>query len=913
MNNYFTYLYKGFSALMISLVLTGCSQDDLREYLSPEQQELIGRAVNFSVSMAEEFSTRSVYTDNYNGSFNQNDRMRIFRNYYENGAWSQNEAYRTYKYLYKYGATSGFYLGNDWVPEENRQGYDERNGSFTTFNQNSNDSLTWDNGKTVRFRAWSQSNYHNILNGATQTYFYPDFCAADYVNASGPTQGIPLVLRHLGSRIIFNVKQSGNYFAGVRICASIDPDGTENPNGWKDYKYADNADIEENDDAPTEASKTDDKAKEECQAVTEVYKKMCMPAGVDIKTSTLMAIKNESWKGYTDTQVRKLEEQNATDFIKYNTLSAENIASQAKRPFFCNINGPMFFITIPYDMSTSETRGDALTLPACTRFRVYMRDVNNGDEYNTSGYEGKYHIFALADVVDTDGNQAFPNGLKFSPGISYTFTVGYRYGELYVVVNKTLSWEEQTLDVANGTDQGVVIPTSTTSEYTWWKDAIHKAIPTGTQDFQPVFHIKNEKEFLEFINLVNGNAATATSGLYRLVKTYKQTNVGGQTVTEPDTYGWSLRNSQYNPQWIEEEDAEKLGYIFYDHYHPANADRAAYSERDYLTGAYAFYDDNLRRNFTVELDADLDLKDWSLNSIGMLAATPFMGNFDGKGHTIKNVNMKDEYIFGYIDGKSNGGASITNLKIESLHNTALLNTGVNPIYIAGISLKAPSSTNSIARSLSMATDVIGTSYVVGCIHIGDANGALVGSASNMNMFGCMQVAQGITGGALIGADQNSPLVFKPQISLLGQKSNPKLCQSKPSFMNFMCNYYDTSLSSSAHAVGNVTDDYSLLEYIRGSTTDILCAKNDLLTSDVPMDKLLSQNYKIYYGRAPWRVMNYAIHWYNKNRGEKHPCTMHYESSTVGYAHHYPVLVSGTPDDAYTEATVNTWNPVEQPN
>ena len=202
----------------------------------------------------------------------------------------------------------------------------------------------------------------------------------------------------------------------------------------------------------------------------------------------------------------------------------------------------------------------------------------------------------------------------------------------------------------------------------------------------------------------------------------------------------------------------------------------------------------------------------------------------------------------------------------------------------------------------------GTSYVVGCIHVGDAGGALVGTAGNVNMFGCMQAARGITGGALIGTDANANPIFKPQISLAVQKST-KNTSVIPAFRTFMCNFYDTELSPAANAVGSTPDDYSLLEYIRGRSTDILRAKNDFLTPDVPMSLLINlADWKHYYGLAPWHAMNYAIYWYNENRGSKHPCTMHYESNTIGYQHRYPTLTSGKPGSEATH-----WNPLQQPN
>lgn len=914
--------------ILLATVVTACQQDEW--HLPEQQQALLGRAVNFNPSIADQFSTRATsYTSNDNGSFNQNDRMRIYRNYLKTDGtgWEANTAYRTYYLMHRYAA-GNINLGTDWLPEAGRKGYDDldRNGTYEVFTQKASDSLTWDNGRSLRFRAWSQSNFHNSLRNASKSYFYPDFCIADWVNASGPTEGIPLVLNHQGARICFKVKASGNAIQRVEICANIRPDGSSRPDGWKDYKYPDNHDTTENDNASTEAGKTDEQAQRECEAVTQVYRRMCMPAGVNIDNGTLKAVDTTYWNHFSDDQVRRLEEQPDQCFLNFGACTTEEVETKAKRPFFCGINGGHYFITIPYDMCNCSEKGNLFVLPPYTRFRVYLYDVNDGDEMNSEvgKVEGTYHIFSLDDVVkrdekgdtiaDANGNpiKMFPNGLKMEVGVSYTFTVGYRYNAFYVVVDKNLSWTEQDAGSQDLESAIVERPISTPGDadyYQWWKKAIADAIAAaGMRDYNPVFEISSEKEFLEFINLVNGTAATRTSGLYRLVKTYTETIVGGQVIREPATYGWSRTNDQKNPEWVTEEEAEQEGYIFYDRYYPANADRAAYTERDYLRGPFPFYDDDLRMNFQVKLNANLDLSDWALESIGSSAATPFMGKFDGQGHTLSNVYMRNEQLFGYVNGRAMEGASITNLCIESTHPTALLHTAVNPTYIAGISLLAPSSGSSIATVMQMEDGVVGTSYVVGCIHVGDAGGALVGTASSLNMFGCMQAARGISGGALIGADANATPVFKPQISLATQKST-RNCSALPSFRTFMCNFYDTELSPQANAVGTTPDDYSLLEYIRGRNTDILRAKNDFLTHDVEMSTLINlADWKNYYGLAPWHAMNYAIRWYNANRGANHPCRMHFESNTVGYQHRYPTLLPDSPG-----AEADAWNPIEQPN
>ena len=60
--------------LFTAIVLTACTADD-DMWLDEEQQSLMGRAVNFSATMADPFVTRTTY--HHDGSFNEGDQMRI--------------------------------------------------------------------------------------------------------------------------------------------------------------------------------------------------------------------------------------------------------------------------------------------------------------------------------------------------------------------------------------------------------------------------------------------------------------------------------------------------------------------------------------------------------------------------------------------------------------------------------------------------------------------------------------------------------------------------------------------------------------------------------------------------------------------------------------------------------------------
>ena len=64
--------------LFTAIVLAACTADD-EDLLTEQQQSLMGQAVNFSTSMADPFVTRTTY--HHDGSFNEGDQMRIFRQY----------------------------------------------------------------------------------------------------------------------------------------------------------------------------------------------------------------------------------------------------------------------------------------------------------------------------------------------------------------------------------------------------------------------------------------------------------------------------------------------------------------------------------------------------------------------------------------------------------------------------------------------------------------------------------------------------------------------------------------------------------------------------------------------------------------------------------------------------------------
>lgn len=890
----------------ITLALAGCSED-IETLLTKQQQELIGKSVNFNATKANEFKNQTRATYNDTGVFNEEDLMRIFRQYAkDDGTWGD-EAYRTYYHKTKYATGTSISLGTDWRVYPLRMG--KNADSSAEFEQKESDSITWENGKTVRFRSWTRSNYANVVNGCYKyaeseiTNYYPDYSISDWVTVSGPTEQVPLTMRHICSRIAIAHRNNASQFYKVEMATTLE-----------DYKRKDNADTAENDNSENEAGKSNEDAQKELDAVMAAYNRMCMPAGVDIDKSELFAMTKSFWNTEanndpdktTSSKLIYLEKENASTFYHFGKETSLYIKDNVQRPVFANVNGSCYLITIPYDMSNEEQQGNIITLPACTRFRVYMRDVNRGDGYNTGGYEGTYHIFTLSDIKDKNGDVMFPNGLEMAPGYSYKFYVGYRYNKLSITANDNFSWDEQDEEEQNLLNADNAFPTTTPAEYSWWKNTIKNAIPKDGGDFNPQFTISNEKEFIEFMNLINNTAAVKKTGLYRAKRNKANPDHDGNAY---DKYYWWYTEVSANKRdttWVTSAEATALGYLLYESYHAANGNQPAFSQEEYIRSAYPFYDETRDRHYNIKLAADLDLSDWKLPSIGNEASTPFMGYFDGQMHTIKNVYMEDEYLFKYIES-----ASIRNLKIESTHNLSLVKQGTKTCYIIGIDLRANSTRNSIAKRLTT-NEYNSPSYVVGCIHVGDAGGPLVGETGYMYMLGCMQAAEGIpSGGALVGSHlaYTSESYWKFLESQIAFSYTDGKFTGKPSWSRFMCNYYDTELSPGTKAVGDlftsndatsknyIRNDYSPLEYVRGSKSFILKAKNDnLLKGEVTYNALKDENQRrAYYGLAPWKAMNYAIFRFNQTSvGTTHKCTAHYENNSTGYVHRYPELLINEP-------------------
>ena len=304
-------------------------------------------------------------------------------------------------------------------------------------------------------------------------------------------------------------------------------------------------------------AKTDEQAREECAQVMAVYNRMCMPAGVDDHTFLLTAMTKDLYND-DNTDFMNLERYGVSDgIVKIGTKSADYIAENVQHPVFNSNDGRLYMMSIPFDMSSTGL-GQDLKLPACTRFKVWLYDVNDGDKASTPGTEGSWHIFALSDIRNDGGEIAFPDGLDLKAGYSYLFSVGYHYDHLTITATDSFSWSEQDLGTDNAADEA---HQQEELDFRWWTSAYRAAAVTamGGGEFFPSFSVSNQKEFITFIKLVNGTAAGRMTGLTR---GQVRKDAQGHEIKDEDgfeTYWWILDNetdSEGNPLQITMEEAE---------------------------------------------------------------------------------------------------------------------------------------------------------------------------------------------------------------------------------------------------------------------------------------------------------------------------------------------------------------------
>ena len=103
--------------ICVVAAFVACTADD-DVLLSPEQKEMIGQRVDFCTTIAEPFVTRATYQ--HNGSFNEGDQMRIFRQYATDDTGTAfdetNEIFRTYYLKMDYASGVSVSLNSDWRP-----------------------------------------------------------------------------------------------------------------------------------------------------------------------------------------------------------------------------------------------------------------------------------------------------------------------------------------------------------------------------------------------------------------------------------------------------------------------------------------------------------------------------------------------------------------------------------------------------------------------------------------------------------------------------------------------------------------------------------------------------------------------------------------------------------------------------
>lgn len=643
-------------AAVTTFGMVGCStNDDLSN--GDIQYNLVGRAVTFDPSL------ESIVSRTNHDGFNSGDVINIYPSTYGTNSYNPETNWVQYKLTQTLDA-AGNVIKRYWTVNTSALKY------HSTANQTLADSISWENTNAVRFRAWGKSSIDN----------YNDYLYADYASVAGPTQSVPLVFKHLGCRIGFTPK-AGNSIVKINICTNT--------------KYY-------TDDSATGGLT----AAQKVANVQAAWNKVCMPDGIQMYANC----DNNGYSWGTTTEITEARQpQYGTLMVKpasgttlvrgrqYQT-SAE-VTANTSRPTWRSIDGIFYAIVCPYEMA-NETFGNPITLPAYTRFEVYIYDVNNGDAAKTSSYEGDCHTFALSDVK-SNGTAVYPDGMTLQSNYSYMFSVGYYYNQLTVTPSDSFAWTSLDAGTLNGTNNQA---TAEDADYKWWQDAMsnaaetaYNASATGATGISPVFNITNVKEWKGFVNIVNGNLPE-----------------GG------------LHYTLYTPQ-------------------NGNTSKAIDRDNTYLTSAFNF------EGYTVNISNDIDFMDESIASVGT-ETNPFKGSLNGGYHAINNGNFAGGYLFGYVNGlytenRQSNGSVIGYLKINGTKNTTVIQDAdhatLKAIYMTGPSANA------------LALKSVWSSYV-GCAHIGtgSSNGPLVGETNSVNnrIISCFIAA---TGNGYIGGGTNN--------------------------------------------------------------------------------------------------------------------------------------------------------------
>jgi hypothetical protein len=739
---------------MAALCLAGCTND---EDLGGNQTDysLIGRAVNFEPTV-DDVVTRA----NHDG-FNERDVMYVYSQPYDGGNYANESSWVCYKLKYFYD-NAGNVISRRWIVCTDSLKY------RSTSKQTDADSISWESGKPMRFRAWAKSSIAG----------YKDYLYADYASVSGPVVSVQLQFKHLGCRVGF-IPREANTIKDITLCTDAS-------------YYTDDADLN-----------TGLSAEQKAANVQTIWNTICEPAGVQMYTSETSDNNGYAWGTTTDATSRDylsggLMAAPATGLtpVKGGDATPENTS----RPRWRNLDSYFYSIFCPYRLD-AENYGTPITLPPYTRFAVTLYDVNNGDvDGSTSGREARYHTFSL-DELKLNGKQVYPNGMTLQSGYSYMFYAGYEYGVLTVTPSDNFAWTDVPLPSMTATDESAK---AADADYTWWQDAMNTAAQynwnlqndgndTNNDELHtPEYKISTVAQWKAFVNLVNG--------------------------TLPE------------------------GGVKYDKFIPHDGQTPASLQTDaVLTSAYDF------ANEKITISADIDFMDEAITSAGTLEH-PFRGSFDGTLHTFSNGNFEGGNIFGFIDNKlANDTTKIIKvnpkigwLRITGTKNTTLvhnaLNTRICAVYTTGPSKCAMG-------------DYLTHDTIVGCAHVGTgtANGPLVLNGNTVWITSCF-----------IAAAPNGYLFSGTNVAY------------------WHC-YYDKTLAPSTSYLGYAkNNNYFTQYYIRGVPSSVLKAKLDYNVG--------SYNYDLYYGMAPWKVLN---------GGNITTTGTHFEVPSR-YNDQYPVMVSGNP-------------------
>ena len=256
------------------------------------------------------------------------------------------------------------------------------------------------------------------------------------------------------------------------------------------------------------------------------------------------------------------------------------------------------------------------------------------------------------------------------------------------------------------------------------------------------------------------------------------------------------------------------------------------------------------RGITIKLGADIDLNNIKWDPIGYangFAKRSFKGTFDGDGHTISNLKIKQEYTFKALFGCVEGG-TIQNLKLDNFNVKGTLHVGALVGFNDGGTIKNITAANINISDSGDGTDgnlggLVGTNQkgtVTDCTVSGTINttgnnvGGLVGenkgTVSNCTFNGTIEGRQ--TVGGLVGENYGTVSGVTVSGTVTGTSDGYSMGNDIGGLVGFSGGGTITGTVSDGSSVTGIKNVGGIVGYSNGATVKDCTFNNGTVTGTI---------------------------------------------------------------------------------